>query len=241
MENSKFGKKLDAFLAGKGFYIVLFLCVAIIGVSAWSLVRSGSPEPAVDLSSTLEGNGAISGDYGDENDYEALAPDVVDEAPTIIETPPDTAQTGTWTQDDVWAVSASPYARPMDGEIQREYSMETLSYDVTMADWRVHDGVDFACADGAIVKSVHAGTVKSIETDDLYGVTVVVDQGGGMLTTYANLKSAPAVRTGDQVSAGDIIGYVGGTALCETAQEPHLHLSMSLDGKSVNPSEYLPG
>ena len=40
MEEKKkgFGESLEAFFAGKGFYIVLFLCVAVIGVSAWAML-----------------------------------------------------------------------------------------------------------------------------------------------------------------------------------------------------------
>ena len=105
-------------------------------------------------------------------------------------------------------------------------SMDKLAYDETMADWRTHDGIDIAAADGTAVKAVHAGKVESVGEDDLYGVVVVIDQGNGVKTTYADLRSTPAVKTGDTVAAGDVIGYLGNTAICETAEGPHLHLSM---------------
>ena len=44
----------------------------------------------------------------------------------------------------------------------------------------------------------------------------------------------------DTVTAGQTIGAVGNTALCETSAPYHLHLSMSLDDKSVDPTDYLP-
>ena len=37
MSSKSSGKKLEGFFTGKGFYIVLFLCAAVIGVSAWMM------------------------------------------------------------------------------------------------------------------------------------------------------------------------------------------------------------
>ena len=48
------------------------------------------------------------------------------------------------------------------------------------------------------------------------------------------------VKVGDELLAGDIIGGVGETALCETAQMPHVHFAMSLNDKSVDPHDYMP-
>ena len=56
----------------------------------------------------------------------------------------------------------------------------------------------------------------------------------------ANLEQIPTVYEGDTVSAGDVIGSVGETAKCESAQDSHLHLSAKLNGESVNPVDYLP-
>jgi murein DD-endopeptidase MepM/ murein hydrolase activator NlpD len=239
MDNNQSGKKLDKFLAGKGFYIVLFLCAAIIGVSAWSLVSSPGADAPADADTALEQSGAVSGDY----DYEPVQPAVASETPvqTEPEDPPETAQTSIYTQGEAWNGSEGDYKAPLDGEIQRAYSMKALGYDKTMADWRTHDGIDIAAKDGTAVKAAHSGKVESAEQDDMYGVTVVIDQGGGVKTTYANLRSQPAVKAGDQVAAGDVIGYIGQTAICESAQEPHVHIAMSVNGESVDPGEYIPG
>ena len=242
MDSKGSGKKLDKFLAGKGFYIVLLLCAAVIGVSGWSLIAGGATEGAGDTNTTMEDSGVVAGDYG-EDDYEPVEPAISEAtpAPAEPENPPDTAETGTWTQGDVWTASASPYVAPLEGETIRAYSMDKLAYDETMADWRTHDGIDIAAADGTAVKAVHAGTVESVGEDDLYGVVVVIDQGNGVKTTYADLRSTPAVKTGDTVAAGDVIGYLGNTAICETAEGPHLHLSMTQDGKSIDPATVIPG
>ena len=73
----------------------------------------------------------------------------------------------------------------------------------------------------------------------LRGTTVVIDHDGGYQTTYANLQATPTVQEGDTVSAGEIIGAVGTTAAAETAQGPHLHFGVTLDGEAVDPQEFL--
>ena len=85
-----------------------------------------------------------------------------------------------------------------------------------------------------------SGTVMAIEDDSLYGTVVTVDHGDGTSALYANLASLPAVSVGDHVEAGEVLGSVGTTALCEIGQSTHLHFAMYLDGASVDPLDYLP-
>jgi murein DD-endopeptidase MepM/ murein hydrolase activator NlpD len=56
-----------------------------------------------------------------------------------------------------------------------------------------------------------------------------------MTTLYAH-QSAFNVRYGDQVGAGDIIGYVGSSGL---STGPHLHFEVRLSGRPVNPANYI--
>ena len=88
--------------------------------------------------------------------------------------------------------------------------------------------------------AAHPGTVLRVFSDDLYGTTVVIDHGNGLVISYANLEQVPTVYEGDQVAAGDVIGSIGETAKCESSQESHLHLSAELNGESVSPLDYLP-
>ena len=129
---------------------------------------------------------------------------------------------------------------PVQGDILTDYSLEVLSYNPTMDDWRTHDGLDIASAAGTEVKAAAAGTVTAVLQDAMMGTTVVVEHGGGLTSTYANLASVPTVAVGDTVGAGSVLGSVGGTAIAESALASHLHFSMSLDGSTVDPLEYLP-
>ena len=225
MESKKsFGKQMERILAGHGFCIVMVLCAAIIGVSIWSLFKTPvQPVP-------------------DEPEFD----EVLSDAPRVIYEPEESIApeaAGETMSDEAETQETAAELKavwPLEGEIQRDYSMDALQYDITMSDWRTHDGLDISAEFGTKVLAVRSGTVQKVYSDDLYGTTVVVDHGDGLLICYANLEQVPTVYEGDLLSAGDVIGSVGDTAKCESMQSSHLHLSASLDGKSVSPLEYLP-
>jgi murein DD-endopeptidase MepM/ murein hydrolase activator NlpD len=109
-----------------------------------------------------------------------------------------------------------------------------------MRDWRTHDGLDIQAPLGQTVCAAMPGVVRFVQDDGFYGTFVTVDHGDGTCAVYANLASMPAVSVGDWVQAGDVIGAVGTTALCEIGQGTHLHFAVYLDGESVDPLDYLP-
>lgn len=233
MQNEKSGR-LDKFFAGKGFYIVLALCVIVIGISAYSLAKGG------DMPTDSLNPGMSAAQQTRRPEPSEQLP-VSTEAPQPVEAPneEDVVSAGTLTQDDVWPEQVT-WRWPVSGEIERGYSVEALSYDVTMADWRTHDGVDILAQQGEVVVAAGDGEVISVTRDDLYGTTVVIDHGNGIKTTYSNLAETPTVAAGDKVKGGDVIGSVGKTALCEIGQGSHMHFAMSRDGASVDPTAYLP-
>ncbi len=81
--------------------------------------------------------------------------------------------------------------------------------------------------------------LSAVTDDPMMGTTVVIEHDGGYQTTYANLQDTPTVVSGDEVSAGQIIGAVGTTASAESAQSPHLHFSVSKNGTLMDPDEFL--
>ena len=233
MENNKSGK-LDKFFAGKGFYIVLALCVVVIGVSAYSLATHPAPGTVdVDPGITLDNTRPKPTDSG-------TAPEKNENPPkTVSADDSDIVAAGTWSENDVWQEPAS-WIWPVIGDVERGYTVEALAYDVTMADWRTHDGVDILAQQGEVVCAAADGEIASIEQDDLYGTTVVINHGNGIKTVYSNLADTPTVSVGDKVKSGDVIGSVGKTAICEIGQGSHIHFAMSKDGQSVDPMNYLP-
>jgi len=254
MEEKKKGlaSRLEVFLAGKGFYIVLFLCVAIVGVSAWiMLAGTGTDvedEPATVVSAVStdrETVGYFDGESAQpEEDDAALesveAPELTEPEALVLDEQPVEEAEETWIEAEPAVQESMLYIWPLVGEIENAYSVDALTYNRTMADWRIHDGVDIACEMGTQVKAVCSGKVVDIYDDDMYGTTVVIEHAGGLRSIYSNLADTPTVLIGDNVVTGDIIGAVGDTALCETGEVCHLHLAMSLDGASIDPTVYLP-
>jgi len=235
------GKKLEGFFTGKGFYIVLFLCAAVIGLSAWMMAAGNE---AMDNLTEVNGMNFDAAKVETiiippQSEAEDTAPVIAPEAESKPVTAPEQS-VSVWNEGDVMAVEAPLYIWPVQGELERAHQLDKLSYDVTLRDWRTHDGIDIAAPLGTSVCASCAGTVASIEEDSLYGTLVSIDHGDGMMSIYANLADMPSVSVGSWVEPGDIIGSVGTTALCEVGQGTHLHFAMKLDGESVDPINYLP-
>ena len=67
----------------------------------------------------------------------------------------------------------------------------------------------------------------------------MVDHGSDVKSIYSNLENNDLLaKVGAKVSAGDIIGTVGDSAISELAEEPHLHFEITLANESVDPLEY---
>ena len=128
---------------------------------------------------------------------------------------------------------------PVQGAVLRDFSVETLSLDPTLGDWRTHGGLDNAADRGVNVLSISAGTVDQVYKDGLMGTTVVVDHGGGLQSWYCNLDEDVAVEAGDSVEIGGVLGTVGSTAIAEVGVNSHIHLETVLNGQAVDPREYL--
>ena len=236
-----FKDRASDFFAGKGFYIVLFLCVAAIGISGYYLLQTFE-EPGQTVSGTIQVTVTPSVPEHSAPLPSAATTTITPVKPTqsAVTTPRPTASAAPAAETVVEAPVAEYFVWPLQGDVLRGHSVETLSYDPTMGDWRIHEGLDLVAQTGAVVMAAGDGTVLSIYEDDLMGTTVTIDHGDGVASVYSNLAAQPTVEAGQMVRAGDTIGAVGETALAESAQPSHLHFSMKLDGTPVDPLEYLP-
>ncbi len=244
MKNHKFWKSMESFAVGRGFYIVLALCVTAVGATGYYLLDAVTdplssvqldepqPSPAPDSQPTLTPpeptpsrpvQRPVTVTIPDEPDaiaspdpaWETQAPQTVPDVPTVF----------TW---------------PVKGELLRGFSVETLSPDPTMGDWRTHAGLDVAARLGSRVLCMTRGTVSEIWEDDALGTCIRVEHGGELESVYANLSAQPTVKVGDTMEIGAILGAVGDTAQCEIGMPPHLHLEVFRVGERVDPLELLP-
>ena len=100
---------------------------------------------------------------------------------------------------------------------------------------RMHEGIDIGVGYGTPIHAAAGGTVIYCGWEEGYGNFVVIDHGGNLATAYGH-QSSIAVTCGQQVSQGDVIGYVGCTGHCFG---PHLHFEVRVNGNPVDPLGYL--
>ena len=248
MENR--GKRqASSIFGGMGFYIALLICVLAAGVVGYfALLKDTEVPPAQEevnlVVDQIEPGPAQSVAKPDEEP----AKPVIAQEPVVVDKPkpvstakaqavPDTQNTAPViiTPEPVEETVQAPVV----GETVSVFSVDQLTYDPTLGDWRTHDGIDIRAMAGDSVTAAAAGTVLSVENDGRLGTTVVVDHNNGYVTTYASLQEDVPVLVGDEVSAGTVLGTVGNTSLSEAGIGVHLHFSVTKDGEAMDPEEYL--
>lgn len=129
---------------------------------------------------------------------------------------------------------------PVSGTIAKKHSVDIQVFSNTMQDYRVHLGIDLATEANAPVCAAADGTVTQIWEDPMMGWCIALSHSGSCVTVYKNLakEMAQGLATGNEVKAGQLLGYVGDTAMMEIADEAHLHMEMTVNGLQVDPLEY---
>lgn len=253
-----FFQKAEHFLTGRGFYMVLLLCLLVLGASGYYLYRSAVGTTDTDSSQTTAANAAVtvtvpSQEAVDavtapqETETEVSASEPEEVAPVTIDEPAEEVaapaeETVAPEEEELPVVEPIPVLNwPLEGEVANAYSSTELQYNAAMGDWRTHNGIDIAAAIGSEVCAAAAGTVESVTNAPIDGVTVTVSHSGGMNTGYANLDpDTLAVAAGDTVEAGQALACVGSSAAGESTVGGHLHFSVTQDGTPVDPMDYLP-
>ena len=132
-------------------------------------------------------------------------------------------------------------ALPVAGVISKGHDSTIQVWSETMGAYKVHLGIDITTEEGAPVLAAADGTVSKIWDDALMGKCIALDHGDGIFTFYKNLDPvlADGIEKGKSVKCGDQIGKVGESAIAELADEPHLHVEMTVGGIAVDPADYL--
>ncbi len=122
---------------------------------------------------------------------------------------------------------------PIEGRVSSEYGYRVHPIYGTR---RLHAGLDVAAPAGTPIASSADGVVIFSGTQGGYGQTVIVDHGGGITTLYAHMSRLGS-SNGQQVSRGEVIGYVGTTG---SSTGNHLHFEVRVNGGPADPRGYLP-
>jgi murein DD-endopeptidase MepM/ murein hydrolase activator NlpD len=103
---------------------------------------------------------------------------------------------------------------------------------------RAHTGVDFAAPLGTPVTATAEGVVKEMGWNGGYGNCVIIAHKNHFTTLYGHFsRYAENLKTGKEVKQGELVGYVGATGL---ATGPHLHYTMYLNDRAIDPMRLRP-
>ena len=131
------------------------------------------------------------------------------------------------------ATVSIPSRMPVDGvRMSSDYGMRTHP---VLGGRRAHKGVDLAGPTGTPVYATADGTVGMAQWFSSYGNYIQIEHGGSLQTRYGH-HSGYAVKQGQKVRKGDLIGYIGSTG---RSTGPHLHYEVRVAGAAVNPVPYM--
>lgn len=131
----------------------------------------------------------------------------------------------TWSDQRLWRL---PFHRPVAGKYTSVYGLRRV---LNGKPKNPHRGVDFRAPTGTAVEAVADGRVILAEPHYYAGNSMYIDHGNGVVSLYFHLSRFD-VSPGDIVKRGQIIGRSGSTG---RATGPHLHLSISVQGRLVDP------
>jgi septal ring factor EnvC (AmiA/AmiB activator) len=123
------------------------------------------------------------------------------------------------------------FAWPVDGNILYNFG-RAVNPNNTAIRW---NGIGIAAAQGAPVRAIAEGEVMLADQIGTYGLTVILQHGGGDYSVYGSLLDA-SVAKGDRVTQGQVIGSVG---RADPDMEPHLHLEIRPQGRAMDPLTWL--
>lgn len=130
---------------------------------------------------------------------------------------------------------------PVSGNLIAVHNLDVPVWSNTMADYRVHRGIDIAAAPGASVCAAADGVIAQIWEDPMMGQCMSVKHAGNGMTIYRNLSAVipVGIAEGVAVRAGQLIANIGESSMVEIAEEPHLHFEVMIGDDEVNPLDYL--
>lgn len=226
-------RKKTKFFAGKGFYIVLALCIVAVGAAAWSAVSTINSSEDYFMSSNYNSSEKLP----TSSVSEQVANPVSDVEDTRSEVSSAQDKIQPQTQPQAPVESGPKYVMPLKGNIGKTFSGDTLQYSKTYDDMRLHLGVDLLAKKGTDVVSAAKGTVKKITDDGVWGKMIVMDHGSGIVVHYCGLDGL-TVSEGETVAVGTKIGVVG-TVPSECEDEDHIHITVTKNGEYISPYDLL--
>lgn len=217
---------IRTFFNGRGYYIVLAVCILAVGVSALIFYRTvadvtgeGEPDQSLSVPAVAQEQPQTDKPASDGGKKDVPAVSLDDPAPAEV------------------PAAALMVCSPVEGEPMVGFSVDALAYNETMGDWRTHNGIDYAAAKGEKVSAPAAGKVTLAGADGSWGPTVAIEDASGRLWRISGVADLK-VKAGDTVTAGQALGTVGSVS-CECAEDSHIHLEVKQGEKYLDPAKVM--
>ena len=210
-------------------FLIIALCIMLLATAVVWRYTSNPENGQSDLAENNEPNGDI---QVHEDPYEDYVQDIIDEFQN--------AEDDNDEDDGVKpeGTDLKSMKAPLAGEIIREFTLDELVYYEAIGEWRVHKGIDIKPKDTLLIESALAGKVEAVNNSEITATEIIIDHGNNVKTLYSNLVSAN-VKAGDTVEKGQVIGNLGKTVSIEASDGAHLHFELIVDGKQINPLDYI--
>ncbi len=130
------------------------------------------------------------------------------------------------------ALSTSPSIWPIRGRINSSFGYRNAPFTGRRT---FHKGIDIKGTMGAPIVASAAGVVTKSGYSGAYGILVVINHGGGIITKYSHMQNA-TVKVGEKVKRGDMVGRIGMTG---RTTGPHLHYEVVVNGVPRDPMKYM--
>lgn len=261
MKNDSGGNGGTRFIAGKGFYAALAVCLLGAAAAAWISVdrslNSAKEEENIPIEETVESHGFEEVNVG--NDY--APPREPAEVPVEVNQPnvPAEAEDAVGTEGGAEEVNAAgeevaqtpaeeaglfsaktTWSLPVEGDVINDFSNGELVKNETLNEWRTHNGVDIAAEIGSDIHVCANGAVTRIWNDPMWGECVQVEHKDSIISLYCGLAAdGIKVKEGDAVSRGDVLGTLGETNLAEIGEDSHLHFVMKQGDAYADPLQLM--
>jgi murein DD-endopeptidase MepM/ murein hydrolase activator NlpD len=226
-------KKTSSFFKKEGFYLILFICLCIVGTVAAITAQNQKNAKNMAMKQS-QVSGQPSNDYSNALEVKKNNSDKVnttDEA-KATDSSEKTAQ--------VSKTIDTSYMQPVVGTLARAYSVDPVYWESTGTS-RPNFGIDIKCALGKPVFAVRDGKVEKVTVNSQDGVEITINHEDGIKTIYSNLNPKEYVKEGQVVKKGTEIGTVGNTTLRSAYEKygDHIHFAVMKGNDFVDPTIYV--
>ena len=201
----------------RGFFAMLMLCLIAVGGVALTTFSDSHEEPVLESEA-------------DPTSSPTTLLTTTTAKPVAVTPATTTTVSTTTTEQTTTTAASSLFVLPLSNKVLRPYSEQPV-YNEVLNSYHVHTAVDFDGEEGQSIHPLANGTVTAVEDDALWGGSVTVDHGGGVISVYRGVD--PTAEVGDELTTDDFVGKLSDVP-CECDLGPHLHMELYKDGKAAD-------